>query len=254
MANRSQGAADASRRSCGSAPLPGEVPRALTREVVAEALTLSAPTARRPEHARPRHPPWRGPRRAVLARAARSSSLIWSTGKAGSPPNRRTPAWAEQVKVFAHRLRAVLKTILASPGCSRHATPSGRTPSPWLRRSHRCRPHRPSSRPPGVYPDLRLHPRLRAQRHHHQRAARPYTATRRQLTPSSVMPADARPGALGGTSGPTPRQRFTASLDTSSASKQRGAEAAANRAADQDQPRPGEAAPASCRVTASHGF
>jgi AcrR family transcriptional regulator len=49
--------------------------------------------------------------------------------------------WTQQIKPLAHRLRAVLEDHPGSPGSSRPATRSGRTPSPWPRRSlHHFRP------------------------------------------------------------------------------------------------------------------
>ena len=54
------------------------------------------------------------------------------------------------------------------PPCSRPATRSAPHPSPWPRRSpRRSAPQaRPAARPPWPSADLRLHPRLRAQRPH----------------------------------------------------------------------------------------
>jgi hypothetical protein len=53
--------------------------------------------------------------------------------------------WTEQVKTLAHRLRTILETTPASPGCSKPATRSDHTPSPSPRHSsHHCTP--PASR------------------------------------------------------------------------------------------------------------
>ena len=81
------------------------------------------------------------------------------------------------------------KTTPASPPCSRPATPSAPHPSLWPgvpRPAARRRPARPPGRL-GLSADLRLHPRLRAQRPHlTRRAARP---GHRHQTRTARLPA-----------------------------------------------------------------
>jgi AcrR family transcriptional regulator len=108
----------------------------------------------------------------------------------------RALSWTEQVRTLAHRLRAVLENHPGIAGLLKTRDPRpARTALPRPGRgvpgtSAGSRPPGPGDRP-GLLPDLRLHPRLRAQRpHHRQRAAR--TGHRDQAPAARVLPVTAR--------------------------------------------------------------
>ncbi len=208
MANRPQAAADTGPHLLWFSPPDGDDShrRALTRErVVAEALTVigadgADALSMRALAARLGVVP------AALYRHVRSKEQLCDLvvdgvlAEVDCQPGRAL-GWTEQVKVLAHRLRAVLEDHPGIAGLLKTRDPLGphslALAEAFLAPLQASRPARPADRP-GLLPDLRLHPRLRAQRpHHRQRAARP--GHRDQAPAARVLPVTAsrplpRPG------------------------------------------------------------
>ena len=194
------GSADAGQHALWFSPPDGEESRrrALTRErVVAEALAVIAADgagalSMRALAARLGVVP------GALYRHVRSKEQLCDLAVDGVLAEVDTQAgpalgWAEQVKVLARRLRAVLEDHPGIAALLKTRDPLGphslALAEAFLAALQEAGLPDAGDRP-GVLPGLRLHPRLRAQRpHHRQRAARP--GHRDQAPAARVLPVTA---------------------------------------------------------------